>query len=726
MFNSIKNTLFFIIGGFVCLSAILVGAGVYSSQNINQSAAWVNHTHKAITEANGLIKLALDAETGQRGYLLTQNEKYLIPYKFAIKEYKQHFQNLLEQTSDNTDQTKKLQRLDSIVQLKFSELDSTIILSKSKRHEEAIQLVKTDIGKKYQVEIRSLIKEFIEEEERLLNKRKSDFDAAQRFSHLLIISSIILLLLLGGISTRKIITNIIIPILKLDSAGRALEKKKKFRAINITGKSELANFANTFNKIATEYIEKEESLKSQLEIAEKASETEKKTKEAMLNLMQDLNIEKTKLEAEKENVEASNKELTATKNNLLQTTKDLEEKLNALEKAKVKEQRTRVAMISLMEDLNLEKKNLNTEKKNIDTILSTSPIGMLKTNINGDIVYLNKSVREIFGYEESSLLGQNIKKLMPTNEKGNHDKHFHNFNRSEDLQLIMANNRDIKAIKADGSNIYVEVTIRKIITNSNIEFLVSVTDVSERKEHENAIARNQAKLEASNKELEQFAYVASHDLQEPIRVVQSFVDRLNKSIGERLNEKETQYLNFVLDASDRMKVLVQDLLKFSRVSKIEALEKKNIDLNELFKAIQFDLSTTIQEQNAIIKYDDLPVIKGNKQQLYSLFQNLTSNALKYRKADVAPEVEIIAKEFDKEWKISVTDNGIGIGEEYFEKIFVIFQRLHNKSKYSGTGIGLALCKKIVEQHSGEIRLESEENVGSTFIVTLPKDKDATS
>ncbi|MES1198052.1 MAG: ATP-binding protein [Chitinophagaceae bacterium] len=223
-------------------------------------------------------------------------------------------------------------------------------------------------------------------------------------------------------------------------------------------------------------------------------------------------------------------------------------------------------------------------------------------------------------------------------------------------------------------------------------------------------------LEEKNKELEQFAYVASHDLQEPLRTTSSFVELLQQQYKGKLDEKADKYLSYITQSSGRMEVLIKDLLDYSRIGQNKELQK--IDCNKILQDVLEDLGTAIQETQANIKGDPLPVIWANPTEIKQLFQNLIANAIKFRKKDVNPEIRIFAQDLKGYWEFSCADNGIGISDEHRERIFVIFQRLHTRNEYEGSGIGLAHCKKIVELHGGKIWLKSVLGGGSTFYFTL--------
>lgn len=268
--------------------------------------------------------------------------------------------------------------------------------------------------------------------------------------------------------------------------------------------------------------------------------------------------------------------------------------------------------------------------------------------------------------------------------------------------------------------------------NNLLRFIGNTVDITEMKVYEKDLKYKIEELNRSNQDLEQFAYIASHDLQEPLRKIMAFGDRLNTKYGNHLDSDGQFYLSRMLDAANRMKTLMENLLSYSRVStKIEPFEM--VDLGLIVEGILSDFEMKIQEVDAQIMIMPMPVLNGLPTQMQQLFQNLISNALKFVKLNVKPIISMEACEVDKReisllgipfkhnkyYKIIVTDNGIGFDAEYSEKIFLIFQRLHGRSEYEGTGLGLAICKKIIDNHDGYIIAKSALNQGATFTVYLP-------
>lgn len=245
----------------------------------------------------------------------------------------------------------------------------------------------------------------------------------------------------------------------------------------------------------------------------------------------------------------------------------------------------------------------------------------------------------------------------------------------------------------------------------------SVRRAIKEKELRDENRRTQEELARSNRDLEQFAYVASHDLQEPLRMVATYTQLLAERYKGKLDEDADKYIHYAVDGALRMQSLVMDLLAFSRVGRnLDAPHQS--DCNLVLGSVIANLQSVIQETGARISYETLPVLVGDHSELLQLFQNLIGNAIKFRRAE-APEVRIAAQKQKKEWLFSVEDNGIGIAPHHAEDVFVIFKRLHTREEYPGSGIGLAICKKIVEQNQGRIWVESKPGQGSTFRFTWP-------
>jgi len=270
------------------------------------------------------------------------------------------------------------------------------------------------------------------------------------------------------------------------------------------------------------------------------------------------------------------------------------------------------------------------------------------------------------------------------------------------------------ALESNGMQRHYEARIMPLLQD---QLMVIIRNITHRKNAEKELREKARELERSNGELEQFAYVASHDLQEPLRSVQSYLQLLKRRYGEKLDQDADEFIDFAVDGAKRMRQLIEDLLTYSRVSS-RGRPPEPTNLDEVVDHVMRGLSAAVEECGATITRDPLPCINGDRAQLKQLYQNLISNALKFRK-DNAPHVKLSAEKEGAFWRLGVSDDGIGMNPKYAEKVFEIFKRLHSKDEYEGTGIGLAICKKIVERHGGRIWVESRLGEGSTFCFTLP-------
>jgi light-regulated signal transduction histidine kinase (bacteriophytochrome) len=269
------------------------------------------------------------------------------------------------------------------------------------------------------------------------------------------------------------------------------------------------------------------------------------------------------------------------------------------------------------------------------------------------------------------------------------------------------------ARRKDGSQFPMELMLSPLDSDSGILVTVAIRDITVRRAAGAELLGTVEELRRSNEDLQQFAYVASHDLQEPLRMVASYVALIARRYKGKLDADADEFISFAVDGAKRMQSLIQDLLAYSRVGS-KGGELVTTSSEEALSRAIINLRGAIEESGAIVTHDPLPSVMADELQLTQLFQNLLGNAIKYRRADV-PGVHVAARQNgSKKWIFSVQDNGLGIEPQYFERIFGLFQRLHGREEFAGTGLGLAICKKIVERHGGEISVESTLGQGSTF------------
>jgi len=376
----------------------------------------------------------------------------------------------------------------------------------------------------------------------------------------------------------------------------------------------------------------------------------------------------------------------------------------------------------LEREVQLQTANLQASEDKYKTLFYKSPLPKwIYDESTLRFLEVNEAAIRIYGYSQQQFQQMTIMDIRPEEDKAR---------LAADVEEVRSNPGIYKEsqwqhIKHNGQVIDVQIIAHPIDFGSRKARMVVVNDITERNRYEmemrrlnDDLARRADELAASNAELERFAYIASHDLQEPLRMVSSFLQLLQKRYGGRLDTKADQYIHYAVDGADRMKALIMDLLEYSRVGS----GKEGfgwVDTAAVMSEVGEIFREKIVAARAQIEIGSLPAVWGDKVQLVQLLQNLLSNALKYH-SDRPPLIRIRAEGENGHWLFAVEDNGIGIDPLFFEKIFIIFQRLHNRNDYSGTGIGLAVCKKIVERHGGKIWVESDQRSGSTFFFTINK------
>ena len=367
----------------------------------------------------------------------------------------------------------------------------------------------------------------------------------------------------------------------------------------------------------------------------------------------------------------------------------------------------------------------------IQSIVDSVVDAIITINGDGTVESVNASAEKMFGYTADEVLGKNVNMLMPSPYRGEHDQYLRNYQETG-IAKIIGLGREVAAMRKDGSVFPIELAVSQVEIGNRQLFTGVIRDITRRKlaerqlkEASEELAKRAADIERfnerlarSNEELKQFAYVASHDLQEPLRKVTSFCQMLRDEYGNLLDGEARQYIDYAVDGALRMKTLVTDLLAYSRVE-TQGKPLMPTESQSAFAEAVGNLELAIQEAGATVECDRLPVINADRAQLVRLFQNLVANAIKFR-GDAAPRVDVWADEEEYEWVFHVRDNGIGIETEYHERIFVIFQRLHAREAYPGTGIGLAVCKRIVDRLGGRVWVDSEPGRGSDFCFAVPK------
>lgn len=366
--------------------------------------------------------------------------------------------------------------------------------------------------------------------------------------------------------------------------------------------------------------------------------------------------------------------------------------------------------------------NQEEQASRLKAIIDTAIDGIITIDERGIMETVNPAAAKIFGYQIQELIGNNISLLMPDPDRSRHDQYLNAYLNSGHAKIIGIG-REVIGRRKDGKLFPFRLAISEVSATVGARIFTGIIhDLTKQKEDENKLLKYAEELERSNRELEEFAYVSSHDLQEPLRKIQTFGSRIEEMEAEHLSKKGKDYLSRMLSASLRMQGLINDLLSFSRVS-AKSKVFKLVDLNQIMKDVLSDLEILIQETQARIVVKPLPAIEADPTQMRQLFQNLISNAIKF-KGDSPPVVTIEANEIQATEEqalveLSFSDNGIGFEEKYLDRIFQIFQRLEGR-KFDGSGIGLAVCKRIANKHGGTITAKSAPGKGATFFVTLQK------
>ncbi|WP_396192133.1 CHASE3 domain-containing protein [Flavobacterium sp.] len=555
---------------------------------LKNSSIWLNKSYEVNTELERLISYIKDAETGQRGYLLSKDDTHLQPYYVSKDLVKVSFDKVSRLTKNSRTQQSNLKKLLYYINKKQNYLSKSLYLIKQNKTDE-LQIQKNlSEGKIVMDSIRSKIEDMIIAEQDLLDERQKDYEDTMAYTPIFIYLTLLITLFL--------ITS---AFLKMNNDLSALKKA----------------------------------------------------------------------------------------NNKLMVT---------------------------------------NEANNLAEIVGN--FGSWQLNIDNNTY--------IFSDNEYRLLGHLPQEFEASLEE------FLKFVHPEDLEFVIEKTKNMSSntnlapftyriIRKDGQIRYFR-GLGRVVENASGQktFIGTTSDVTEEIYDKKIIEDRNRELETTNKELTAFNYIASHDLQEPLRKIETFISRLVDKDFNNISEAGQQYITRIQSSASRMRVLIDDLLQFSRTNKAEKVFEK-IDLNGLLENAKQELAQLIEDKNAIIENTELPILNVIPFQIQQLFINLIGNSLKYGKENVIPQIkiesslitakdeELLPNTKDKFYKISVEDNGIGFEQEYANKIFILFNRLHNKNQFDGTGIGLAICKKIVENHKGYIFAEGHPNEGSTFTIYLP-------
>jgi PAS domain S-box-containing protein len=358
---------------------------------------------------------------------------------------------------------------------------------------------------------------------------------------------------------------------------------------------------------------------------------------------------------------------------------------------------------------------LRQNEERFRLLYQNSPLGYQSLDGDGRVIEVNPAWLEMLGYSREEVVGKWFGDFLAPQQADLFKERFSRFKNagaSSGVQFRMVcKDREEIDVEFDGKIGYDE--------NGNFKQTHCIMrDITKRKQMEDLVKMTMTNLKRSNTELDQFASVVSHDLQEPLRVITGFSGMLKNRLGDELDSDAKEFIHFIIDGGERMQKLISDMLAYSRLT-TRGKEFLPVNCETLFKDVLNNLLMTIDETSAEVTHETLPTVEADETQMVQLLQNLIANAIKFRGKEV-PRVHVVIADKEDEWLFSIKDNGIGIEARHQERVFDIFQRLHSRSEYPGTGIGLAVCKKIIERHGGRIYLESEPGKGTTVFFTLPK------
>lgn len=346
----------------------------------------------------------------------------------------------------------------------------------------------------------------------------------------------------------------------------------------------------------------------------------------------------------------------------------------------------------------------------LQAILDGTVDGLITIDAQGKILAANKACTRIFGYSVEECLGQNVRMLMTDANRGGHDGYITRYLDTGEAKIIGIG-REVEGLHKNGHVIALDLSVGRLEIEGRTLFTGILRDITARKKAEAAVVEK-------SESLERFAYLASHDLKEPLRTIEAFSSILREDYASALGEEGVQYLDILSSASQRMRALVNDVLDYARFDGV-ADHSERIDMNELVQLVLGEMRDSLANVGANVHVSPLPVIQASRMRVYRLYMNLISNAVKYRRPDCPLVLEIGAAEGPDFWTFSVSDNGIGVPEEYYGKIFEMFHRLHSADTFTGSGIGLAICKKIVESWGGDIWVSSVPGESSVFKFIMP-------
>lgn len=727
------------IAGIIIMLLVLTVVGTGGLLQLNkliEVRKHLRHQDNIVVILDSIFTMVQGAETGQRGFLITGNEDYLAPYNEAVIKLDKFMEKMRKLTVNNPQQTKDITTLENAIAKKMAELKETISLRRTKGFAAAREVVLTNRGENQMDIIRNTFSDmFVREYENLMDRR-DEADNRTKYAFLwlflssavaIIFQIIMSLLTIKFLEREKLAAHALAEseerfrlllsgikdyaIFMLDSTG--IVKTWNLGAQQVFGYAANEIIGNHVSYFYTDEHKAENRPANDLAIAQKIGRHEEETirvcKDGSKIWVHEVTFP---LYGEsKKELETASKFGRYEKEGVRLRKDGSEVWVNEITIPVYDEGHKNIIGFARVTRDITEQKEATAKLHEQANLLDLSRDAVIVRDFDGTIRYWNKGAEKMYGFDQNEALGKVSYRLLKTG-----------FTQplAEIEETILTKGyweAELVHYTRDGRRLIVSSrsTLKTDVQNKPVGVLEINTDITVHKQAEQRQAAL-AEMKRVNVDLEQFAAVASHDLQEPLRAIAGCLQILEKSHKDKLGDDASELIQFAVDGSLRMRNLINDLLSLSRASSSEAMLERT-DLTEVLEQALMNIDATVKEKGAKITHDSMPVLTVQKTLLIQLFQNLLSNALKFCR-DKPPEIHVSSVKDGNSWQIGVRDNGIGFAKENAEKIFQPFKRLNGRDEYPGTGIGLAICKRIVERHAGIIWAESEVGKGTSFCFTL--------
>ena len=725
--------------GFAFLLTCLIAIAAVSYPTVvrlRQDTARVEHTYQVLARMSVLLSAVTDAEDGARGYAITGQHEYLDPFQSGLRNANDALRDLRHLTADNAVEQRRLDVLAPIIANRLALLSQRVELRRSLGFAAAQRAIMSGEGEQLSEQIRGELAQMEATEHALLQEREDRAKRAAMMARMMILAgstlAIVLvtaaLFLIGQGFRASEQAEAAVQEARAQLENRVAERTEELADVNRQLRQELAERHRAEEALRRSASELQEAQR----IAHLGSWSWNPKADTVIWSEEIHRVFGRDPESGAPSVSQSAQlfspeswaRLESALGEAVQNGTPYELDLQVIRAdgtrgwiiARGEAERAAGGQISglrgTVQDIT-ERKQIEEARSQLAAIVEWSNDAIIGKTPEGIITSWNRSAHRLYGYSPEEAVGQSISIIIPPERSGEQQEILRTIRNDGLLEHV-----ETVRLRKNGTRVDVSLTISpirnaegKIIGASSIAH-----DITERKQAEAALAKRTEELARSNAELERFAYVASHDLQEPLRMVASFTQLLAKRYRGQLDGDADEFIGFAVDGARRMQILINDLLAYSRVG-TRGREFAPTNCEAALEAALMNLGKAIEETGALVTHDPLPTIPGDEIQLGQVFQNLIANALKFH-GSAPPRAHVAAQNKDGEWRFSVRDNGIGIDPQYAERIFHVFQRLHTAAEYPGTGIGLAIAKKIVERHGGRIWVESEPGQGATFYFTL--------